>query len=901
MLKVVQLKCNHQRTPFGIIGTPVLSWQLLSDKQDTFQQAYQLQIYNSGKQVYDSGKISTSQSIEVVPEGFCVAPGMRYDWEIKVWDNHGQEAENKDYFEAAPEHFSAKWIEPSIPSVKYEKPIPLMLNMIFKTKPKLPPAERLLPVTLLRKEFTIKPGLVKARAYATAHGIYSMQFNGQAPDERLLAPEFTAYQKYLCYQTYDITTLLQTGNNACGVMLADGWWAGRIGVGGECCQYGDSRAFLMQIELSYEDGTSETIISDEGFRCSADGPIRYSDIFIGEKQDHNYSENIEGFSQPGFDDHTWSDVSITDYGYDNLHPQIGEPVVKIKEIEPIALIHTPKGETVVDFGQNFAGFVRLKVSAPKDTVIKLEHSEVLDRKGNFLNNIIGINKDQADIFICSGKGNEVFEPQFSFHGFRYVKISGMKNPKLEDFCGIAISSKMDDLSEFECSNELVNKLHSNTLWSQYSNMISIPTDCPQRERAGWIGDIQVYSPTACFNQDMNAFLTRWIENMAVEQLEDGQIPCIIPTSLSYQNVLKMQGGETVCSAGWSEACIIVPYTLYLMYGNKLILEKHYPMMKKWMDYVQDTAEHSNPKSFEKKKKKSPQEIENHKYLWNTNWHYGDWMVPSISKGSMGGVKGAKVTREITASIYYAYSAELITRISEIIGDKDEALRYSKLNKKIKKAIAETYISDDGKITPDLQGSYVCALWFGVVPEDKIPKAVAQLKQLIEKNNYCLDTGFLATPILLDVLMKYGLKDLAYQILYQDKCPSWFYEIKKGATTIWESWDGIKPNGKVGSLSYNHYAFGAVFDWIYRNIAGIRNESVGYQKIMIKPEPDETMTWAKSSFKSVYGKIISDWKKEDGTFHLHVKIPCNTNAIVVLPNGDPYEVGSGTYDFTCSMK
>ena len=652
---------------------------------------------------------------------------------------------------------------------------------------------------------------------------------------------------------------------------------------------------FLQITLNYADGTSNTIISDESFRCSAEGPIRYSDIFIGEKQDHNYIEGIEQFSIAGFHDQKWKAVTTAEYGYDNLKPQIGEPVVKIKEVKPIAILHTPKGERVLDFGQNFAGFVRMKVLVPKGSVIKLEHSEVLDQKGNFLNNIMGVNKDQTDLFVCSGEGVETFEPCFSFHGFRYVRITGMNNPKLEDFIGIAISSKMDNLAEFECSNEMINKLYSNTRWSQYSNMISIPTDCPQRERAGWAGDIQVYSPTASFNQDMNAFLTRWVENVEVEQLKDGQIPCIIPYSLSYQKTAKMQGGDS--SAGWSECCIIVPYTLYRMYGNKSILEQHYPMMKKWMDYVQFTAEHSNPKSFEKKKNKASQEIENYKYLWNTNWQYGDWMAPSISKGAMGGINGAKITKEITASIYYAYSTDLMSQVAEIVGDRKAAKEYAVLNKRIKKAIAETYILENGIITPDLQGSYVCALWYDVVPEDKIPKVVDRLKQLIETNNYCLDTGFLATPILLDVLMKYGQKDLAYRLLYQEKCPSWLYEIKQGATTIWESWDGIKPDGKVGSLSYNHYAFGSVFDWIYRNIAGIQNQSIGYQKIMIKPDPDATMTWTRSSFKSVYGEIRSEWKKENGTFYLKVKIPCNTNAIVVLPNGEQHEVGSGTYDFT----
>ncbi len=900
MLTVTGLKCNHEKAPLGITGAPVFSWQLFSDTPNTLQNAYQLIIDIENQSVYDSGRIFSSQSIEVVLDNFQVVEKQVYHWKVIVWDNHGQKAESTDYFESAPAKLSAKWIEPTIASVKYEKPIPLMMSMALKSKPKLPPDERLLPVSLLRKEFEVKPGLTKARAYVTAHGIYSIQFNGNAPDKRLLAPEFTAYQKYLCYQTYDITSMLVVGNNACGVMLADGWWAGRIGIGGESNQYGMSRALLLEIELTYSDNTKTTIISDEKFKCSSDGPIRYSDIFIGEKQDHNYTQTIEKFSKAGFDAHDWKPVTLIDYGDSNLVAQIGGPVERYKEIKPTQILHTPKGENVVDFGQNFAGFIRLKVSAPKGTIIKLEHGEVLDKNGDYLNNIIGVNKDQTDIFICSGEKEELFEPQFTFHGFRYVKVSGISNFKLEDFCGIAISSRMENLSYFRCSNELVNKLYSNVRWSQCSNMISIPTDCPQRERAGWTADIQVFAPTAAYNQDMTAFLERWLDSMEAEQLSDGQIPCVVPFSISYQNSLKLQSKEGCCSAGWSEACIIVPYTIYKMYGNFNILKKYYPMMKRWMNYVTYRAENFNPDNFEKKKNKSPAEIENHKYLWNTGWHYGDWMIPSISKGMMGSVKGAKATKEFIASVYYAYSAEMMSEISKIICDEESAVKYHTLNLRIKKAISDTYISESGVINPDLQGCYVCALWYDIVPENAVDKVVQRLKQLIEDNHFCLDTGFLSTPILLDVLTKYGMQDTVYKILYQENCPSWFYEIKKGATTIWESWDGIKPDGKTGNLSYNHYALGCVFDWIYRNVAGIQNQSAGFKKSLIKPIPDESMTWAQSSFKSMYGEISSSWKKENEIFQLEVKIPCNTTCTVILPNGEQHAIGSGTYNFVCRL-
>ena len=371
---------------------------------------------------------------------------------------------------------------------------------------------------------------------------------------------------------------------------------------------------------------------------------------------------------------------------------------------------------------------------------------------------------------------------------------------------------------------------------------------------------------------------------------------------SYKKILKMTGGEeTLCSAGWSEACMIVPYTLYRMYGNKTVLKKHYSMMKKWMNYVEYTAENLNSSKFIKKKNKTSSEIESQKYIWDTGWHYGDWMVPSLTKGMMGSVKGAKLTKDITASIYYAYSAGLMSQIAKIIGETEDESYYYELNTRVKNAVAETFISNDGTIEPDLQGSYVLALWHEIIPEEIVPRAVARLAELIEENSFCLDTGFLATPILLDVLMKYGLKETAYRVLYQEKCPSWFYEISKGATTVWEAWDGIKPNGKVGNLSYNHYAFGSVFDWIYRNVGGLSETSAGYKKFIIKPEPDETMEWARFSHKSVYGRIESNWRKEGDTFYIKVEIPCNTSAIVEMPDRSSCEVGSGIYEFTCKIK
>jgi alpha-L-rhamnosidase len=899
MLKPTDLKCNRQNKPFGITGSPVFSWKLISDERDTIQTAYQISITRAGQHISDSGKVISGRSIEVCVSEFFVHPAQIYDWSVKVWDNHGNETTARSFFEAAPEVFTAKWIEPSNAGIRYEKPISILANTLFHAKPKLPVDQRLMPVTLLRKEFSVKPYLRKARIYATAHGTYQISLNGKRPDNRLLAPEYTAYEKYLCYQTYDVTAMLQAGQNVCGIWLADGWWGGRIGISGECGQYGLSRAFLMQMELEYCDGSCETVISDESFVWSDDGEIRYSDIFIGEKQDHTFAANEKGFDYAGFNADSWQSVIVKDYGYDNLKPQIGAPVMPICELPVREIIRTPRNEIIVDFGQVFAGFVRFKASEKKGTVIKLEHTEILDERGNFLNNIMGVNKDQTDFFICSGESGEVFEPQFTFHGFRYVRVTGLSNLETAVFIGVAISSTMDNTGIFSCGNELLNKLYSNVRWSQYSNMISIPTDCPQRERAGWTGDIQVFAPTAIFNQDMQSFLERWLESMEAEQFDDGQVPCIIPYTKSYKNQLKAVFREE-CSTGWSDACLIVPYVMYRLYGNLSVLKRHYPMMKRWMDYAQKQAEQNTPKSFQKKRGKTAREIENQKYLWNTGWHFGDWLIPSLSKSLIESTKSGKVTKEVIAPMYYAYEVRLMTEISAILGCKEDADKYKQLFTRIKTAFAETYITPDGLITPNLQGIYVCALWFELVPKEIESKIVSRLVDLISANDYRLDTGFLATPVLLDVLTKYGHKDIVYKLLYQEKYPSWLYEIRKGATTIWENWGAIRPDGKVSTFSYNHYALGCVCDWMYRYIGGIRNASVGYEKIIIKPEPDETLQWAESGYESVYGEIYCKWKKENGHFNLRVRIPCNSSATIKLPDGSRTEIGSGQYEFECQI-
>lgn len=899
MLEIIRLTCNHEVKPEPFTGTPAFGWAFIGDSQDLMQKAYRLQLFaeQSAEPVYDSGRVESSDSIDVAAEGFQPAPRVRYTWRVQIWDSREETVCGEGSFEGAPEKLTASWIKPSMPSVLWEKPVNIIASMLFHAKQKKPPEERLCPATLLRREFEVREGLKRAEAYATAQGIYQLAFNGTEPGNRRFAPEFTPYDKYMYYQSYDVTGLLHPGRNACGALLGDGWWAGRIGAGGECAQYGMSRALLMQLELTYADGSRETICSDESFRCSQDGVIRYADLFIGEMQDHNFGTTLTAASRPGFDDTGWAAV-VPEKNESNLLPQVGPSVTVIREVPARQVLRTPKGEWVVDFGQNLAGVVRTSVSAPTGTKITLEHSEVLDAKGNFLMNILGVNKDQKDIFVCSGEGTEVFEPRFTYHGFRYVRVSGLDNPKAEQFTALVLSSVLEERMDFACSSEKLNQLHDNSLWSQRANMISIPTDCPQREKAGWTADAQVFAPTACYNQEMNAFLDRWMDALAAEQLPDGQVPIVAPFNASYKNTAKMQGGEHVGAAGWSDAIIFVPYTLYRMYGNREALARHYGGMSRYLDYVAKTAAAGVPKSFRKKKNLTAREIENQKYLWNVNWQYGDWMAPSVSKGPMGGASGAKITGELTASIYYAYSVRTMSRIAAALGKDEDAMRYETLRERIVEAVRETYMDENGVLKPDMQGSYVLALANDIIPEALKKTAVDRLCLLIEKNRGCLDTGFLSTPMLLDVLTENGRVDAAYALLYQTGCPSWLYEVERGATTIWEAWDGINLKGKVGSLSYNHYSFGCVFDWIYRTVSGISAVEPGFKRILIKPRPDASLTWAKTSYQSPYGAIITDWEQDGESFSLRVEIPCNATAIIVLPDDTEHEVGSGSYSFTC---
>ncbi len=594
---------------------------------------------------------------------------------------------------------------------------------------------------------------------------------------------------------------------------------------------------------------------------------------------------------------------------ENLTPQQGPPVRPIRRFKPQEILITPDGDSVLDLGQVIAGYVSLTVDAPSGVEIKLEHSEVFNEHGNFINNIIGVNKDQTDIYITK-EGRQSYTPWFTYHGFRFVRITGWPGvPTIEDFEAIVLSSDMRDTGSFSTSDERLNRLQENIWWSQVGNTLSIPTDCPQRERAGWTGDIFAYAPTAAFNRDVDAFLTRWLTECRHDQLDAGEIPMVVPYLPGYRNVVA-KVAKTDTSCGWGDAILGVPWALYKAYGNKQVLVDNYDAMKRWIRYAENRVRNHHPvgyKSYPADKKQRSS------YLWNSDFHYGDWLIPSMlmqddaDAGTMA--LTALLTMFVVGPAYFAYSTAKFAEIAELLDHAEDARYYRDLNQKVRRAFIEEFVHEDGTMDADFQGIYVIALQMGLVTEELRPKMVQHLCALIEKNRNCLDTGFLSIPFLMDVLCKNGRRDVAYKLLFQENCPSWLYEVKNGATTMWEAWQAITPDGVVSNSSYNHYAFGCVGDWMYREVAGLTALEPGYKRMRIRPGLDSGLSHVKSTHETPYGKALANWSVTDNMVTLQVEVPAGCEAEICLPNsaklddtqieieGNVFTALSGEYIFT----
>ncbi|MBT2486507.1 MULTISPECIES: alpha-L-rhamnosidase [unclassified Microbacterium] len=876
---------------------PRFGW-LLDGAATERQNAYELEVRDAltAQIIAATGKVDSAQSHSVVLPDVDLSSRTPYTWRVRVWADDGEATEwSQSRFETTllnnSEWDAARWVEPVQEPVTPEEV--LYLGVEPTSLDDVDIESRLHPSPLVRQQFVLDEAPERARLYITAHGVYEVTVNGQQVTDEVLAPGYDEYQERLSYQTYDVTSQLRVGENVLGVRLADGWWAGRISFTGSSINYGDTLGVLWRLE-----GDRKAIATSDASARSSFGEIRYSDIFIGEKVDARLA--VDGWDTVGFDDSEWAEVHVADGGTSTLVPFVGEPVRRIDEIHEPQVFHSPAGELLVDMGQNIAGRVRLTARGAAGTTITLEHTEALDRDGNFQQNVQGRNKDQTDVWVLAGTGQETFEPRFTYHGFRYVRVTGYPGDlHPEDVVGVILSSDVPQTGTFTTSDPRINQLHDNVVWSQRANFFSTPTDCPQRERAGWTGDIQVFARAATNNARVDLFLDRWLANVRAAQSDAGIVPMIVPNTPSFATSFGLLGDT---SAGWGDAITIVPLALYERYGDRRVLDENIDAMRRWVDWIRTQAEQGLPEQYQQLESDDPI-LKRQPLLWNTGFHYGDWLVPStITDEPMSMMVAATLTGALVASAYYYHSASNLAAAAEVLGDGATAREYRWLAAQIKDAFVAEYFDEDGRLSVHMQGAYVISLAFGLVPEGLRDAAGAHLVELIHQAEDHLDTGFLSVPHLLDVLVSIGERELAYTLLFQDTAPSWLYEVKMGATTIWESWDGIAPDGQPRDFSLNHYAFGAVDDWMYRYIAGITPTAPGYAEIEFRPDLSAPLDAVAASIETPFGRAALEWARTSPA-HVEIRliVPANTRAVLKVSGAEPVTLRPGAHTRTVTHK
>jgi alpha-L-rhamnosidase len=719
------------------------------------------------------------------------------------------------------------------------------------------------PSPHLRCEFDVPGEVSLARLYITALGVYRAEINGQRVSDDVLRPGWTSYRHRLCFQTYDVTSLLRSGPNAIGVVLADGWARGNLGFRPRRNRYTDRLALLAQLEITLGDGREVRVISDGSWR-SATGPILASDLYNGETYDAR--REMPGWSSPGFDDRDWAGVRLLDWPAELVAP-VGPPVRRIETLEPVSVTTSPSGKTILDFGQNLVGRLRIRADGENGKQITLRHAEILE-DGELFTKALRF-AEATDRYTLKGGGIEEWEPELTFHGFRYAEVDGWPGEiKPGDVQAVVCHSDMRRAGWFKCSNNEINRLHENIVWSLRGNFLDIPTDCPQRsERLGWTGDIQVFAPTACLLYDVSGVLKSWLADLAADQLPDGGVPAVIP------DVVSEDMPAISSAAGWADAAVLVPWTLYQHYGESGILETQYASMRAWVEHVRAVA--------------------GEKLLWDTGFQFGDWLDPAAPPDKP---YQARADRHLVATAYFARSTKVLSKAAAVLGRGDDAREYAALADGIKKAFRARYASD-GLRASGSQAEIVLALEFNLLSPDDEPAAVGRLAQLIEQEDYRLGTGFLGTPGICQVLSDHGREDVAYALLLQTECPSWLYPVMHGATTIWERWDAIRPDGSINPgemLSFNHYAYGAVGAWLYGTVAGLQIIEPGWRRFRIAPRPGGGLEWAEAHHESPYGPIDVRWKLDSHRLKLEIGVPAGTTADVVLTTGQTRTFTSGRH-------
>ena len=834
-VKIQHLLTENLTNPIGLdVQQPRFSWQLVSDKRNIAQTAYEIIVSADKGPLWKSGKVASNQSVQVSYAGTALQSGKKYTWELRVWDNNGKQSPWSEpaFFQTAlldTADWKAKWIEAGFAE------------------------DATRPAILFRNQFSINKKITSATLYITAHGMYEVQLNGNKVGDAYLTPGWTSYNKRLQYQVYDVTNMLSNGNNAIGATVGNGWYRGYLAWEDNKNIYGSKLGLLAQLNITYSNGTSETIVTDEKWKSST-GAIKSVEIYHGETYDAR--EEKKGWSRAGFNDAGWKGVNLPTVAFNNLVATENEPVKKHETFKAIKLFTTPAGDKVLDFGQNLVGWVVVNVSGNAGDKIVIKHAEVLDKAGNFYTENLRAAKATAT-YILKGGAPESFEPHFTFYGFRYIKIENYPGEiKPENFTAVALYSDMKPTGTFTSSNALINQLQHNIQWGQRGNFLDVPTDCPQRdERLGWTGDAQAFSRTATFNFGVNNFFLKWMKDVAADQGADGKIPFVIP------NVLGSGAGG---STGWADVATIIPWNIYLAYGDKKILENQYPSMKAWVKYMTDSSKND---------------------LWNTGFHFGDWLFYRPSDDNDG--RSAVTDKYLIAQCFYANSVQLLINTAKVLNNTADEAIYKALLKKVKDAFLREYLTPNGRLISGTQTAYVLALNFDMLPENLRTQAAERLAENVKSYGNHLTTGFLGTPHLCHVLTRFGYTDIAFKLLLKEDYPSWLYPVKMGATTIWERWDGQKPDSSFqtpGMNSFNHYAYGAIGDWMYRILVGLDTyeDGVGYKHIKIMPHIGGGFTNAAASLQTYYGTVSSGWKIENDKLLMDIEIPANATATVYVP-------------------
>ncbi|MFK0156557.1 family 78 glycoside hydrolase catalytic domain [Streptomyces sp. NPDC090493] len=874
---------EHLDEAFGIEAiAPRLSWWLPADA--TRQVAYRIKTED-----WDSGRVESDRNVLVPYPGPEVDPGQRVVWQVKVWTDLGEsDWSEPSSWESAirPQDWRAAWIEPAENEV---------------------PAAGRRPAHLLRHSFELTELPARARLYATAHGDYEMFVNGVRVGDQELTPGFTSYLSRLQVQTYDVTSLLRAGVNVLGAVLSDGRFRGCNGTQRIPDGFGTRTALLAELHTRSADGYAQVIGTGPQWRSSV-AEITAADPMEGQHVD--FTRALSRWSRPGFDDSAWEKVTVPTGGLyalrDRLTTSPAPPVRRVESLTPVSITSPRFGVQVVDFGQNINGWVRLSDLGPRGTELTLVHAEALAADGDVTtdhldlpaenhDHSIALKAGQRDRVVSSGRSGEVFEPRHTTHGFQFVRVEGHPGDiGADDIEAVVVHTDLRRTGWFRCSDERLNRLHEAAVWSFRGNACDIPTDCPTRERDGWTGDWQLFAPTAAFLYDVAGFSTKWLRDLAADQWPDGKTANIAPDHAIRRRTPEHRRALLHGSAGWGDAAVIVPWETYLAYDDVQILADQYDSMTRWVDWA---AEQARTGRHADRAAARPEPAAHEEFLWDSGFHWGEWLEPE----QPGATPFYLQDHGPVATAYLHRSARLLSRIAAVLGRLHDAASYGRFADRVLLAWRTEFIRPDGSLTLDTQANHVRALAFGLVPEELRPRTAERLAALVHEADTHLSTGFLATPSLLPVLAETGHLDIAYDLLFQDTSPSWMAMLERGATTVWEEWDGIDADG-VAHGSLNHYSKGAVISFLHRHVAGIRlrENSPGYRNFDIHPRPGGGLTWAEAQFDSVHGRIAAHWRIDADRFLLTVAVPPGTSATVTLPSGESAEAGPGQHHYICDM-